>query len=210
MFDTALSLRFLTSSMCSIFFRILYFLAHIGKPPLAPLAPAPPKHHSHGKSGGSSARQNAVGVGKTNGTAMTTPISHRPRSESATSSINATTVAVGHKRPTPESSGSNSSVGYGAGGGGPIKKKPYRRTKRPANYCDKSTVTVTTTARGMYVVSVRIVVSSMSLNLLLQLAYLRSFDNCVCCNPIVLSSLKREYVHFSTTICFVNELTFFS
>ena len=59
------------------------------------------------------------------------------------------------KRPQSKISKSGGSGGKGSattssnnGGLQIIKKKPYRRTKRPKNYCDKSTVTTVTTPTG--------------------------------------------------------------
>jgi len=49
------------------------------------------------------------------------------------------------KRPQPNSSAVKTTGGKAANSTLQIKKRPYRRTKRPKNYCDKSTVTTVTT-----------------------------------------------------------------
>ena len=53
------------------------------------------------------------------------------RSAIAVTTSTGGTPASSAKRPTPSPAGT-------------AKKRPYRRTKRPKNYCDKSTVTTTT------------------------------------------------------------------
>jgi len=90
---------------------------------------------------------------------MMTPI---PKHPSTTTTTAKTTTAVpalaaeantntnSHlKRPQSTISNSkNTSINNNNNGGLQIKKRPYRRTKRPKNYCDKSTVTTVTTPTG--------------------------------------------------------------